>query len=281
MNKTLIILLLQVCTCYLSAQSVSYSETDSLKAVELIRLAMRQDGNGILYLARQLREVPYVGKTLEVNCQERLVINLQELDCTTFVENVLALYQCVLEKDDSFERFCHHLQRIRYADGHVDYTSRLHYFSHWIEDNSAKGIVEEQTSVQPPFTARQTINVHYMSTYPEKYPALMNDSSKIMEICKMENRINGKTIRYIPQEAVKNSAMMRQTVKDGDILAIVTNKKGLDISHVGFAVWKKDGLHMIHASSTYHKVIEDSLTMGTYLRKHASQIGLRVVRPRH
>src|SRR5512142_59189 len=37
---------------------------------------------------------PYVAHTLEVPGPEHLVVNLQGLDCTTFVENVLALSRC-------------------------------------------------------------------------------------------------------------------------------------------------------------------------------------------
>ena len=39
-------------------------------------------------------------------------------------------------------------------------------------------------------------------------------------------------------------------IHDGDLIAIVTTKKGIDYSHLGFAVWGKDGkLHLLNASS--------------------------------
>ena len=37
------------------------------------------------------------------------------------------------------------------------------------------------------------------------------------------------------------------------LLAITTSKKGLDIAHLGFAVWRKDGLHLLNASQLHHK----------------------------
>ena len=49
----------------------------------------------IIAIARELRGIPYVAKTLEVNKQEKLVVNLSQLDCTTYVENVLAIYLCI------------------------------------------------------------------------------------------------------------------------------------------------------------------------------------------
>lgn len=36
-------------------------------------------------------KTPYVAHTLEVNDEEKLVVNFDEVDCTTFVEYVLAL----------------------------------------------------------------------------------------------------------------------------------------------------------------------------------------------
>src|SRR5512146_1957361 len=48
---------------------------------------------------------PYVAHTLEVPGPEHLVVNLQGLDCTTFVENVLALSRTVKLKQTGFEVF--------------------------------------------------------------------------------------------------------------------------------------------------------------------------------
>ena len=77
----------------------------------------------------------------------------------------------------------------------------------------------------------------------------------------------------------KNSSLLRKTVHDGDIIAIVTVKKGLEISHIGIAAWHKDGLHMLNASSLYHKVVEDHNLLRTYLSKQTSALGIRIARP--
>ena len=69
-------------------------------------------------------------------------------------------------------------------------------------------------------------------------------------------------------------------IHDGDILAIVTSKKGLDVSHLGFAVWSEDGkLHMLHASSLHGKVLLESITLYEYLKRQSSCMGVRVIRP--
>jgi hypothetical protein len=72
--------------------------------------------------------------------------------------------------------------------------------------------------------------------------------------------------------------MLRQTIHDGDIIAITCNKKGLDIAHLGFAVWKKNGLHLLNASQLRKKVVEEPMTLYRYLQKHPSHTGIRIIR---
>ena len=63
-----------------------------------------QEAGGRVMLRHALTYVgkPYTAHTLEVNEEEQLVVNLEEVDCTTFVEYVLA--QSLAETDgDRFE----------------------------------------------------------------------------------------------------------------------------------------------------------------------------------
>jgi hypothetical protein len=71
---------------------------------------------------------------------------------------------------------------------------------------------------------------------------------------------------------------MRQTVKDGDVIAITSSKPGLDIAHLGFAVWKPDGLHLLNASSVHKKVEEDPQLFRIYMQNRSHVTGIRVVR---
>ena len=68
-------------------------------------------------------------------------------------------------------------------------------------------------------------------------------------------------------------------IKDGDIIAIVTKKKGLDYSHLGFAVWGEDGkLRLLNASSVHKKVVEEPMTLYQYLKRNPTSVGIRVFR---
>jgi hypothetical protein len=78
---------------------------------------------------------------------------------------------------------------------------------------------------------------------------------------------------------VGNNELMKKAVHSGDIIAIVTQLGGLDIAHVGIAVWHKDGLHMINASSLHKKVIDEPKTLFLYLQGHKSHLGIRILHP--
>ena len=257
-----------------------YTSADSAKVVKLLLEGKRHKDkqNLVLFFARKFLGVPYVASTLENNTDERLVINLRQLDCTTFVENVLTLTLCTQNGKTTFADFCDQLRKIRYRNGKVGYPTRLHYFSEWISDNTRMGYVEETQAPNPPFSAVQTLQINFMSTHVDKYPMLVRTPAFIKPIAQMESELNGKTCRYIPKAGILNNAACKQAVKDGNILALVTSRAGLNTSHVGFAVWKKDGLHLFHASSLQKKVVEDKSLLRNYMQKQKSQLGIRVVK---
>ena len=247
---------------------VTYQRADSIRICQLLGQANRQTST--LWLARQFLDVPYVAHTLEINDDERLVVNTRQLDCTTLVETVAALKLCA---QDGKHAFADYLSVLRHG-----YPSRLHYFTDWIRDKVAMQIVEDIQQPNPPFSALQKVNVCYMSTHPEAYKALKANPSLIPEIRASEQSLTGLNVRYIPKRLLRNNALLRSVIKDGDILAITCNKKGLDIAHLGFAVWRKDGLHLLNASMLHKKVVEEPMTLWQYMQKHKTFTGIRVVR---
>ena len=168
---------------------------------------------------------------------------------------------------------------MRYRGGRIeDYTSRIHYFTEWIVENQKAGIVKEIQAPNPPFSAVQTVKVDYMSRHPQSYKALKAHPEYVAAIRKMEQGLTGLKFRFIPKAQIGDSKAMREAVHDGDIIAITCNKPGLDIAHLGFAVWHKDGLHLLNASQIHKKVIDEPMTLGEYLKKHPSHTGIRIVR---
>lgn len=277
MRYRLLYILLLLPMVWANAQ-VSYQKADSLTICRL--LAKANTKTSTLWFARQFLGVPYVAHTLEINDKEQLVVNTRELDCTTLVETVTALTLCAQQGKKTWNDYLSTLRMLRYRKGELtDYTSRLHYFSDWIRDKQAMKIVKEIQSPNPPFTAVQRVNVNYMSTHPTAYKALKAQPELVSVIRQQEQSLNTVKARYIPKSALRRSTKaLRQAVHDGDIIAITCNKKGLDIAHLGFAVWKKDGLHLLNASMIHKKVVEEPMTFYQYLQKHSSHTGIRVLR---
>ena len=276
------ILLLYIILAFASqsgwAQKATYQRADSIKICRLLHEANKKTSS--LWFARQFLNIPYVAHTLEVNDTEQLVVNTRQLDCTTLVETVTALTMCAHQGKRGWNDYLSKLRMLRYRRGQLNgYTSRLHYFSDWIADKTALSLVKEIQTPNPPFSAVQCINVNYMSTHPDAYKALKNHPEWVPLIRQQEEALNGTTSRYIPKSALKrNTKALRQAVHDGDIIAITCNKKGLDIAHLGFAVWKKDGLHLLNASQIHKKVVSEPMTLYQYLLKHPSHTGIRIIR---
>jgi hypothetical protein len=259
-----------------------YERTDSVFITQLLDEAIRQSRsvNFPLFFARKFLGRPYVAHTLEIlDGEEQLVVNTRQLDCTTLVENVTALTLCTYRHLYTFRDYLNALMTLRYRKGKLNgYTSRLHYFTDWILDNTRLQLVSELQQPDPPFTATQTVRVGYMSAHPQSYKAMKKHPEFLSEIRESEDSLMGLTFRYIPKQQVTNTPAMRRAIHDGDIIAITCNKPGIDIAHLGFAVWKEDGLHLLNASQLHKRVVEEPMTLGQYLQKHPSHTGIRIVR---
>ncbi|MDR2918709.1 MAG: DUF1460 domain-containing protein [Tannerella sp.] len=228
----------------------------------------------IIETALYFRNVPYVASTLESE-EEHLIINLRELDCTTFVENVIALANTVKDEYPSFERFCDYLRLLRYRKGMVSgYTDRLHYFSDWIYENEQAGFVRDMTKQAGgrPYS----LNLSFMSSHPESYPVLRSYPEFIEIIKKKEQEISHRNIyAMIPKADINKS----QEIKSGDIVCFVTKIDGLDITHVGFVYIQGNVMTFVHASSSAKKVIVDLKSLQPYAESVKSTIGIMIVRP--
>lgn len=258
------------------------SAADSAEVERLLRLAAALPDSVCrpLFFARQFVGRPYVGGTLDRPGRERLVVRLQGFDCTTLVETVAALTLADRHGQRSLAGFAEQLRRLRYEEGRVDYVARQHYFSWWIDGNARRGVVEE---IAPPdcFTGRQKLHLDYMSHHPGQYAALRHNPGLTDSIRRREVPWRGRTVRFLPSAALAADSLLRGTVRDGDILATVSRRPGLDVNHVGLAVWGRDGrLHLLNASSLRHRVVEERWTLAEYLRRQKSVAGLRVVRLR-
>lgn len=217
---------------------------------------------------------PYRANMLEQPGPEHLVINLRGLDCVTFVENTLALARCIKLGRTDFASYSAQLKLIRYRGGIIDaYPSRLHYFSEWIADNENKGIVRNITREIRGVRYAKTID--FMSTHRSAYPQLVNESF-YRTIREIEGSLSTRKLYYIPKEKVDAVA---GRILDGDILAITTSIKGLDVSHTGLALHANGVLKYLHAPDAGGTVQISAKPLAGYLASHPHQTGLIVARP--
>ena len=262
-----------------SVCSLQANEPDSIRVEKWLKeaKALPQDSCRTLHFAKQMLGYPYVAGTLDGNDEEKLVISVGEVDCTTFVETVLAF--CIADKrgERSFDGFKQALMQIRYRDGILNgYASRLHYFSDWIRNNEKMGFVKECTS-ETVCSEPKELWLDFMTTHVDSYLPMKKDASLVAELASQEKEWQGTVVSYIPKEKL-NLPPTELKIKDGDVLALVTNIKGLDIVHVGFAFWKDNQLHLLHASSSAKKVIEDPKTQYESSKNTKAHIGVRAIR---
>ena len=269
------ILLIGILLCSL----FSLQANDSIRIEKWLKEAMTlpEDSCRTLHFAKQMLGVPYVAGTLDGNEEEQLVVRTDALDCTTFVETVLAF--CIADKrgERDFDGFKKALTQVRYRDGILKgYTSRLHYFSDWIRNNEQMGFVKECTS-ETACSQPKELWLDFMTTHVDSYLPMKKNPELVKEMAAHEKNWQGTVVSYIPKEKL-NLPSDELKIKDGDVLAMVTNIKGLDIVHVGFAFWKEGKLHLLHASSSAKKVIEDPQTQYESSGKTKAHIGLRAIR---
>jgi hypothetical protein len=232
-------------------------------------------GQTMVAIGKTFLKTPYVAKTLEIGETETLVVNLQGLDCTTFVENVLAFSLMLKEDKTSFENFIETLETIRYKDGYLDgYASRLHYFSEWIANNAKKGLLQDITGEIG--GAEITKDINFMSEHRDLYPFLADDSN-FEKIKASEKFLNSRPICVLAQDQI---AKNEHLIQSGDIIALATSINGLDVTHTGIATREADGrIHLLHASTGSMEVEVSEKPLAEYLKKVKGNTGIMVARP--
>jgi hypothetical protein len=219
-------------------------------------------------------ETPYVAHTLEIG-EEQLVINLREMDCTTFAEYCLAISRTIKSDKQTFDHFASELQLIRYRNGHIDgYPSRLHYFCDWIFNNAQANLVKDMSEeiAQTPFPKQ----INFMSKHPDSYRQLKDSIPLVEAIAAQEKLISARKMFFIPETKI---AELESKLMDGDIVGITTGIEGIAIQHVVILVRKEGRIHLMHASSKAEKVVVSETTLEEYLLNNKSASGIMLARP--
>jgi hypothetical protein len=167
------------------------------------------------------------------------------------------------------------LERIRYRGGTLDgYSSRLHYFSEWISDNSDKGILRNVSREIGGVV--DTERIDFMTTHADAYRQLGEDPQFLPALEAVESRLNESPRFYVPEERIEEVA---ERIRDGDVIAVTSTVAGLDIAHTGIALWRDGRLHLLHAPLVGGVVQISEVPLAERILRIGSQDGVMVARP--
>lgn len=232
----------------------------------------------VMAVATRFIDTPYAAGTLEGGDVEQLTVCLDSLDCTTYVETVMALAMTAARGKGSWRDFINNLERLRYRGGVVNgYPSRLHYVSDWIVDNSSRGNIIEATT-RMPSVDYQVKTLDYMTTHRDAYPALA-DEANYQGIKNRQEGFRSHRYPYIKKGRIERTpTATSKALRPGDILAFTTNIAGLDVAHFGIYT-EVDGVpSLLHAGSRNGRVMVDALPLADYLKRAKHLTGFRVIR---
>lgn len=213
-------------------------------------------GERIHFLSGQFLGTPYAESTLVGGPEtaETFVINLERVDCMTFLEYVEAM-----RLSASFNDFIHNLKRVRYKSGVVDYPARNHFFSDWKESNA--DLIEDVT--ERVGGSRTVGALKRLNVKKDGSPFLSGIPPLIREI------------RHIPAVSIDSEVI--KNLGSGCYVGIFADLEWLDVTHTGIAVRKDNILSFRHASSQpeYRQVVDQDFR--EYI---AGKPGIVVFRPR-
>lgn len=193
---------------------------------------------------------------------ETLKTSLKYLDCMTYVEHVLALASS--KRADYLGSFLPLLVDVMFeADGTLLMNHhRKHFTSYWADRNERKGYLLNVSRDHGAALTREVI----LNKVGKNRTFYVEDRFMIST--------NPQIIRYFPLSIAlgNNSPLL-----SGDILALVCDKEGLDVIHMGFFIKAKGKRLIRHASSKLNRVVEEDLE--SYLRGRKNVKGLMVLRP--
>jgi hypothetical protein len=207
---------------------------------------------------------------------EPLTLHLDRFDCVSLVESCLAVARVAhAEGDPTWDAYAREMEEMRYRGGTREgYTSRLHYFSEWIDDNERRGLV--RVLGRELGGEADTRPLRFMSAHPDSYPALAVPGV-LSAIEAMERSLDGTPRWVIPTARIPQIA---GRIESGDVLAFATSIEGLDVTHSAFAYRGSDGvLRVLHAPLSGGVVEVTESTLPEYVAAIRRATGILVARP--
>lgn len=248
-----------------SIRVVGASERKVLQGLDLH--AHRSYAAWVRALAHQWQGIPY-GSGGAGTAPDQLLINLEQMDCMTAVENLMALHRAHRMGLTTMEGFAQALLYVRYhAPPPCRWEDRYHYLTH-----AFMGWERMGWGTWLPLGIPDKRPIRYITQHPKKYPGF-RDWAYLRQI---EESLSQHPRYYIPSAAIGE---WLPALRDGDIIAFVSPEDGLDVSHVGIFFWEGGKATFAHASLIAKKWVygED---LCAYLDRRGNKVkGITVFRP--
>jgi len=213
-------------------------------------------GERIAFLSGHFLKTEYKESTLigDVKTPEVFVINLESVDCFTFIEYIEAM-----RLSNSFMEFRESLRNVRYKSGVIAFTNRNHFFTDWREFNSGqlKDVTEMISYANSHKVIKQLNRKGDGTFYLSGIPVVQRE------------------IAYIHSDAVDDEVI--DNMNTGDYVGMYSKEEGLDVSHTGIIIREKDRVRLRHASSLqkHRRVLDEDFRK--YLK---AKPGIIVLRPK-
>ncbi len=214
--------------------------TNQLEQVIKASSFFKDSGEEIDYISSKFLGIPYEDHTLtgDMNTPEVFTINLSGVDCFTYLDYVegLAISKAFAQFEDS-------VKKTRYQKASVAFIKRNHFFSDWVVYNNDR--IKDVTKEVGGDKAKST----------KKFLNKKKDGSFYLPGIPVVER----EITFIPSASIDEGVIDKMNT--GDYAGIYTDLNGLDVSHTGIIIKKKDKVLLRHASSKdkYMKVVDEDL----------------------
>jgi hypothetical protein len=210
-------------------------------------------GHKIAFISERFLGTPYKEAVLlgDGRTEERLVINLAELDCFTFLDYVEAFRRSL-----TFDDFVLNVKQVRYHSGVLGFTTRNHFFTDWIEQNRSH-LTDSTGLIDPKAVQKAKKQLNRKDERTAFVPGI---------------GLTDRDIAFLPVTAVYQRL---DRLKTGDYLGIFSSHDGLDVSHTGIVIEHHRHFSFRHASSQegIRQVVDQDLLQ--YLHNKPGVIVLR------
>jgi hypothetical protein len=203
-------------------------------------------GERMNFISSRFLGAPYIVNPLvgSATTPERLTVSLQDFDCVTYIETVLAFALA-----DSVDQFVELIRRIRYKNGEIDWHSRNHYMTDWIRNNVRQGFVTNITRGRDTVSRTRTLGL--LTGLPPKT----------------------MTFRCLPKRLFHR---IKSRIEDGDMIFFASVRKRLDIFHTGLLFWQGERLILRHGSRSQGGVVAQPIE--DFLKQNR-MAGVILIRP--